>query len=71
MKFKIHKKGRPTFRFALPAGMVAFFLKRESPGLARAIRGLKKNKKRIKKLLNGEPLIQVISKEGDVVEVRI
>ena len=71
MRIKIHKKGRPTIRLGLPAGMIAFFLKRESPGLARAIRSLKKNKKRIKKLLNGEPLIQVISKEGDVIEIRL
>ncbi len=71
MRIKIRKKGRPTIRLGLPAGMIAFFLKRESPGLARAIRSLKKNKKRIKKLLNGEPLIQVISKEGDVVEIRL
>ncbi|MBQ2070368.1 MAG: hypothetical protein II467_05510 [Bacilli bacterium] len=71
MRIKIHKKGRPTFRLALPAGMIAFFLKRESPGLSRAIRNLKKNKKRIKQQLKGEPLIQVISKEGDVVEIRL
>ena len=71
MRIKFRKKGRPTIRLALPAGMIAFFLKRESPGLSRAIRSLKKNKKRIKKQLAGEPLLQVISKEGDVVEIRL
>ena len=71
MRIKVRPKRFPTLRFFVSAGFLAACLKRESPGLAKAVSSLKKNKKKYKKILGKQPLIEVISHDGVIVEIRL